>query len=363
MISANGLSVLLVGFGFMGEAHFNNLQEIQKKTGQVYIAGVVDFDPQKLVNPKLSNIRDRCFKSLEEAYTGNRSYDIVVVATNTATHNLVIQQIFDHCVRQSSKLPAMFVEKPLVANTVEAEVMVKSMEKAGYGTTIPFTCGYIFRESPALEACLKYIQDNGMKIEEIETVWQKLRVPTRPSAGVHIDEATHPVDVLFYILLSLGMPCDNVSLKVLKREYARSIVDENLQAALYGPDHVPLATVDYEIKIGDILVKAHSSFNEAPQRRELWFNCGNDVKLKVACDIQNTDVFTVYVSGNEVLCQPFKNPNKLLREWETFLQNSSRKIPTLQDALRDIKITEELGTLEIGQEKKMVFLFNSPLSQ
>lgn len=365
---ANGLGVLIVGFGFMGENHFNNLVEIQKKTGQVYVAGVVDIDPKKLENKKLTEIADRCFVSLEKAFEGDKSYDIVVVVTNTATHNAIIQEIFARCAAQGKKLPALFAEKPLVENTLQAMEVVKRLEEAGYGKKIPFTCGYIFRESPALDACLKYIQDNQLQIEKIETVWQKLRVPSRPSAGVHIDEATHPVDILLnYIFPTLGLSNNELKLKVLLRDYARTIVDEKLQDSLYGSDHIPLATVDYTMNIGGIPVKAHSSFNEAPQRREILIDCGNEMTLKVSFDDQKSDTFTVFVSGETVLCTPFKDPNKLMLEWETFLQNyrqlndpanaiaPSPKIPTLQDALRDIQITEMLGSLEIGVEQEILF--------
>src|SRR5271170_2295395 len=149
---ANGLGVLIVGFGFMGEAHYNNLMEIQKKTGRVHVAGIIDNSPNKLLNPKLSEIKDRCFDSIEKAYAGDRTYDIVVVVTNTGTHNTVIQEIFTCCTSQGKKFPALFVEKPLVENLGQATEIVTFLEQLGYGKTTAFTCGYLFRESPALEA-------------------------------------------------------------------------------------------------------------------------------------------------------------------------------------------------------------------
>ena len=97
------LKVLIVGFGFMGENHYNNLKEIEK-SGTILIAGVVDDEPAKLKNKKLEQLAGSCFQTLEEAYQGDRTYDIVVVVTNTTTHSHILNEIFNCCLAQTETL-------------------------------------------------------------------------------------------------------------------------------------------------------------------------------------------------------------------------------------------------------------------
>jgi predicted dehydrogenase len=365
MSCPNALKVLIIGFGFMGENHFNNLKELEKD-GRIHVSGVIDNDPSKLLNKKLASIASCCFASIEKAYENNNYYDVVVVVTNTVTHNDIIKELFKCSVNQINP-PALFIEKPLVENTTQAKETVNFLYKMGYGSTLPFTCGYLFRESPALDKCIKYIQENGLKIQKVRTVWQKLRDTKRPSAGVHIDEATHPVDVLInYLFPVLGLSNKDITLKISKRDYSKSIVNQELQAKFYGSDHVPLATVDYLLSVGGIPIEGHSSFMEGPQRREIWLKCDKDTDLKIAFDDNKTDNFTINISGKNAGYYEFKDPNKLMLEWKTFLQSCQMKyeksssaknfkIPSLQDTLIDINITEALGNLEIGKEHSFQF--------
>ena len=194
-----------------------------------------------------------------------------------------------------------------------------------------------------------------------------MRDTKRPSAGVHIDEATHPVDVLLnYLFPVLGLSTKNVALTVSKREYSKSIANPELQAKFYGEDHVPLAMVDYKLSVDGILIEGHSSFMEAPQRREIWLTCDKDVELRVAFDDNKTDHFTIFVQGKQQGFEEFKDPNKLLLEWQTFLQSFQGaqgtvkglehppKIPTLKDTFKDIQITEALGTVPLNQEEVLL---------
>lgn len=355
------LQVLIIGFGFMGENHFNNLKELEK-TEQVQILGIVESDPSKFNNPKLNLIADRCFISVEDAYSAGLKPDIIVVASNTAAHYQTIQQIFTQCAYRGLKPPALFVEKPLVENCGQAEEIIETLHSYGYGKDIPFTCGYLFRDSPALDRCFGYINDDHFQIDEIQTIWQKLRDTKRPSAGVHIDEATHPVDILVnYLFHILELPRDQITLTVHDRKSSLSIVNPELQKKFYGPDHIPLAAVDYEMNIGAIPVKCHSSFMEAPQRREIWLKNINQSKtIVVSFDEKNADHFIVLQDGNEILRETFDKPNKLLLEWKAWLAtfNGSQNpvIPTLLDAYVDIAITQALGEEPIGKKKTFAFI-------
>lgn len=352
------LQVLIIGFGFMGENHYNNLLELEKQE-RVKIVGIVDSNQERFRVKKLEHISNCCFSTIEEAYAAGIKPDIVVLATNTATHYDMINDIFKQSAYRDVKLPALFAEKPLVENSQQAQEIITKLDEAGYGKTIPFNCGYLFRESPALDRCISYIKEHHLTIEKIKTVWQKMRDTRRPSAGVHIDEATHPVDVLVnYLFPVLNLPHDKIKLIVSSREYSRSIVNEELQTKLYGINHIPLASVDYDLTIGNVPVECHSSFMRAPQQREIWLDCEHHITLKVSFDEKNADHFMVYQNGAEIVSAHFEKPNKLFLEWLTFLDSikggtfckASPKIPNLFDTYVDIFITETLGQAEIDKE-------------
>ncbi len=340
-------SVLVVGHGFMGANHVKTLELLQQE-GKVTIVGVVDTDPVRLKGipyPSFQDVQAAC--SLLHP-------DIVVVVSNTQTHYDVIQQILDFS--DNACLPALLVEKPLVETAKQARELALVLKEKKYEREIPITCGYLFRNSPIINQSIDYIHQNRLKLEKVTVQWQKQRAPTRPSAGVHIDEATHPVDlVLNRIFPALGIASEPLSITCFKRDYNISIVDEKQQKALYvnEPDKlIPLALVEYEIKTPTISIQSFSSFATPPQVREITLHCSNSTALKLVYDKEQTDYLEIISPTQNKIMLLLKKPNKLLEEWRAFLDYYHSGVRTsdlasIQDMVTDIEITESLGTIPV----------------
>lgn len=340
-------SVLIVGNGFMGVNHLKNLEMLQEEN-LVRVAGIVDSDSNRL-----KNLSYLTFTDLHEACQ-KLDPDIVVVASNTKTHFDVIQTILNSCKKE--KLPALFIEKPLVETSEQARELIQILENEGYPKHHPIICGYLFRFSPIVEEAIRYVKHHNLTIEGIEVRWQKQRVPTRPSAGVHMDEATHPIDlILNFLLPELGIAAKPVSLSCLSRKWDASIIDKKQQQSLYAdqPEKLlPLAEVEFEMNIANLTIHSLSSFMRPPQIREVALNCSRDTKIVLSYDKDQTDQLMISKGNNTLITKIIERPNKLLTEWRAFIDyyqtgNTSAVIPTLQDMLEDIRITEMLENLPL----------------
>jgi predicted dehydrogenase len=343
-------TVLVVGYGFTGAYHVKNLEMLQK--GQlVAIAGIVDTDSKRL-----EGVSYPCFLDFFEAYQ-EISPDIVVVAVNTQAHYEIIQDILT--ASAGKKAPALFIEKPLVETSAQAEECLQLL----HNYPAPITCGYQFRNSPIVDKAVRYIKDHNLNVENIQAVWQKKRLPTRPTAGVHIDEATHPVDlILNYLLPAFGLANEPISLLCHSRKYDDSFFDKEQQAALYPgqPEKLlPLAEVGFEIQTPDIDISVFSSFVQAPQVREIILHCSSNTKVKLSFDKDQADQISITSSSHRPIMETFENPNKVLLEWQAFLQyyqtgKPSRTNPTLQDMVSDIQITEMLNEVPLDQPMQVL---------
>ncbi|MBS0604596.1 MAG: Gfo/Idh/MocA family oxidoreductase [Verrucomicrobia bacterium] len=343
-------SVLVIGHGFMGSNHVKNLEILQKEN-RVRIVGIVDIDEKKL-----KNLPYPTFKDSEEACKA-LAPDIVVNATNTAAHYEVSQIVLNSFQRQ--RPPALFIEKPLVETSQQALQLASQLQEFGYGNHLPIACGYLFRNSPIVNKAIDHIKTHALRIEEIEVRWQKKRVPSRPSAGVHIDEATHPVDlILNRILPALKLPSTPLSLICLSRQYDDSIIDIEQQRHLYPnlPEMlIPLAQVVFEIRTPTIPIHVFSSFIQPPQIREILLKCSNGAQLAMNFDIEQNDRLEVRTPLREASVFIAEKPNKLLIEWRDFLEyyhssNATDSLASLADMVNDIHITELLNTIPLQQE-------------
>jgi predicted dehydrogenase len=335
-------SVLVIGHGFMGANHVKNLEILQDQK-LVKIVGIVDIDEKKLTQLPYPSFQDS-FEACQAL-----SPDIVVIATNTNAHYETLQSVLE---ATQEKLPALFIEKPLVETSAQMKRL--SAELKDYPA--PITCGYLFRYSPIIDKAICYIKLHHLKIEHIQVRWQKKRVPTRPSAGVHIDEATHPVDLILNRLFpALGIPSEPLLLTCLSRKYDDSIVDQSLQKSFYPEKVVPLAEVAFEMRTPEVAISVLSSFLQPPQIREIVLHCSSNAEIKLNFDKDQTDQLSITSSFHPPILDVALKPNKLLIEWQAFLdyyqtRKSSDVHPTLQDMAKDIQITEMLDEIPLCQE-------------
>ncbi len=327
------IKILLVGLGFMGSNHLKNLQILEAE-GKVQVVALVDQDAERLKNPSLPTYTD-----LTQAFLETKP-DIVCIATSTKSHYQILKTL-----AELSSSTAILVEKPLTATSAQAEEIIPSLKNR------VVSCGYLFRESPAVEEAIEYLR--GHPISKIQTIWQKNRMekgPPRPSEGVHIDEATHPIDlVMSDILPRLGYTEKVVLEKWSSKresEVGISIVDRKMQEALYADEPSkldPVAEVEALLRVGTIPIVTFSSFAKGPQRREIQITCTDGVRLVVRFDEKGKDWLETPIG-----VKSYPAGMKLLDEWRTFLHTyetgeKSPKSATLEDMLVDIQFTEKLA--------------------
>jgi predicted dehydrogenase len=337
----------------MGVNHVKNLEIFQNR-GEATIGGIVDL------NAKLfEGVSYPCFLDFFEAYE-KVSPDIVVITANTQAHHGIIQNILT--ASKGKKAPALFIEKPLVETSAQATQWLEELQNY----PAPLFCGYQFRYSPALDGAVKFINEHNLKIENIQAVWQKKRVPSRASAGVHIDEATHPIDlILNHLLPSVGMANDPVSVVCNSRKYDDSFIDKEQQALLYPgqPDKlIPLAEVAFVLQTPDMAISVFSSFIQGPQVREMTLQCSSDIIVTVSFDKNKGDHLTISRpphTSRTLSIGTHNDVNKLYNEWDDFLKyyrtgTPSLLIPTLQELVQSIQITEMLNEMPLQQSMQVV---------
>ncbi|MFC1710916.1 Gfo/Idh/MocA family oxidoreductase [Nanoarchaeota archaeon] len=354
--------VMVVGYGQMGKYHYNSLAELQKDE-RVQIGPVIDINKEKLSSLE-SNLVDTNFS---RAFDKTRP-DIVALATNTATHNNILETIV-----KSDQNPALFIEKPIVETSKDGIKIAEELREKGYGNEIPISFGYLIRQSLALKSAINYINSNKLKIKGFDVTWQKIRAPKRPSAGVHIDETTHSIDtILKYILPSTGNTSEAIILNNLVSKYDQSVVNVELQEQLYKGNKdklIPMAQLEYDLSYSNIPIKGISSFMKLPFERNINISCEekdqNPLNVKVSFDKDRTDEVSVIDHGRSIFYDNFSTAEirkgNVFREWDSFLNyyNSNKITPdlaTIENAVFDLKLTEAFGNKDLVFPYKIDFL-------
>lgn len=278
--------------------------------------------------------------------------ELIVLATNTAVHSQNIKKILDYASRIGN-YPSLFVEKPFVESSAEAEQLQPELERVGYASAIPLAFAYLIRFSPVVEDAISYLNQVSTPLLSAEILWQKRRKPERPSAGIHIDETTHGIDTFCYLLEFSGRKVTSAVLEDKKTDYDLSIVNVEAQRRLYGEAHVPLARVHYRFSVGKISLTGFSSFLNEPQRREMKLILADDSTLSLSFDTQKKDVFQRYDSRGELVetkeySLDTPQSNRVYQELAAMLNYHQTKVrpqnlASLEDAIRDVVVTEMLG--------------------
>ena len=332
--------VMLVGFGIFGKVHYAALKLLEDQ-GKLTILCVVDSDPKKLLG--IAN----GYSNFEEALALNP--DIVCISTNTALHYTQLCTILEKNFEKKSSYPSLFIEKPIVETLEEALAIKRKFDSINFFDTAVCSCGYLIRFSKALKGALEYIQSQKAAIKSFDVVWQKKREPIRPSAGIHIDETTHAVDVIInYILPRLGIAVQKITITNLEPIYSLEIVDPIIQKKLYGNmSAVPMAQLSYNLLINNIPLQGFSSFIQSPMKRTIQIYLHNGDYMCVHFDKEGYDVIEI----NGVIKGTFSclgKHGRVYLEWKSFLEYYSTKkksdlLASLDDAIVDIAITEKLG--------------------
>ena len=336
---ANSPTVLLVGHGQFGSIHRRILEELEQEK-RITLVGVVDKSPEAL-----KNISQRAFQDLKTAITETNP-DIIAVVTNTGDHARTIESALQYSEAD------FFIEKSFVENIEKAQQLAEQMK------TRNVAFGFLIRQSPAIKSAIEYINQHHLSISSVDICWQKKRLPTRPSAGVHIDEACHSIDATLSYILPETNSCDKnstITVNNLERTYSNEIIDVLAQQNLYGKDGLlPMAEVRYEMLVNGIQVRGLSSFLKSPQKRTITLHTKENTDLKLIFDkeINGIKGDHLHVSTNsEEFTMNYPCVNKVKKMWEEFLEsrNSEQNHPSLarlDDAIRDLVITKALNREE-----------------
>lgn len=352
-------NILIIGFGYMGTLHAKKIEDIIQKTQEQYTITVIDQNIDR-VNVAISKKYDahQC-TTLEELTELLQQLipDVVVISTNTVHHFECLKKIIETYESKSLHLPALFIEKPIVATCEEADKIRDMLNNYYENSDNILMGGYLIRESAAVKKLINIMREEQLMIQDIKSIeiqWLKLRSPERPSPGVNIDEYTHPQDLLRYIFRELGIKYTIDKIEIVSAQRSQEIVNKEQQLALYADDQnslFPFAKIQYKLQFQNILIEGTSSFLDAPQTRTIKFIYQNgkehiiEFDRKIAteqnkiCDILDGQI---YVS------------DKIENLWETFfnyLKNPKIRpihIATLEELLADVFDNNDLTNAAIA---------------
>jgi len=349
---------LLIGYGTMGVIHASKI----KASGKLKQLVVVDINPERLKAAEKDGYA--AFSDLDSAYQwlqqqGQQEFDVLVVTSNTATHYQYLESAIERCITNNLDMPAIFVEKPIVASAPEAIQLQKTLEDNGLLTELTFMCAYLLRESPAVTHLIEKINRNQDTITDIKITWQKEREPKRASAGVVQDEATHSLDLVQHIMRELKMDITSKNLEIVSAIRTTIIVDQAAQNALYpegDKNRNPIAEIEYRLQLGDVKVEGLSSFLIGPQQRSIEF-IGKQATYKLEFDKNKAD----WCDGQEF------STDKIASLWVSFLNTlntSSKQTAGFYQAIDDVKLTDLLEQmadqyLQQQQARGMLFAFSA----
>jgi len=331
-------SFLMIGYGTMGKIHAAKI----KASSQLADLVIVDINPECLQTARKDGYVT--FSDFDSAYQWLKEqdkpeFDVLVVTSNTATHYEYLQKAIQRSVKNNVSLPAMFVEKPIVATAQEALQLQAYLKEAGLVDNLTFMCAYLLRESPAVARLIEKIKEADDSIKEVKIVWQKQRKPERPSAGVVQDEATHSLDLVQHVMRELGMDIDAKDLEILSAERTTKIIDQKAQNALYpegDKNRNPIAEIEYKLQLGKVKVAGFSSFLIGPQQRSIEF-VGEDATYKLEFDKDKADWCDE---------ESFQN-DKIAKLWDIFFDmmetgSASKRVESFYQSISDVQLTDLL---------------------
>jgi predicted dehydrogenase len=343
-------TIMIIGYGQTGKNHFNTLKYIQNVEKKVYVSSIVDIDRDKTEELAGKNIL--VYTEVEKAIYEKKP-DIVLVAANTSYHKETIETILKNKIKW---FPALFIEEPLTENIEDAYDIVNKLKAKGYEKKIPASLAYLIKESQTIQIAIDYIKSNYAKIDSFDVVWQKKRLPNRPTTGAHIDDATHSIDVIINRILKDTISGEREG-TIIKSEYERNIcvAEPNIQKKLhekYGTDQFPIAAIDFEISTNGIPIRASCSYMKEPQQRSIRINLDRSGKnaIEMFFDHDKSDIYILKKDGKITDYRRFNTSemisSKVYLEWKTFLDycsgKNSTKITTLEDGIFDVRITKSL---------------------
>ena len=170
------LSLILVGFGKMGIAHYRTIEESTKSN----LYGIIDPNIDKKIkkNPEI-----RFFSDINELDFNNFDIDGAVVSSSTDSHYGIVKKLL------VNEIPIL-VEKPLTTNIKELDELLNIRD----GNNSIIRVGFIELHNPVLPHIRKIINKNIKKINI-----SRLSTPINNKRGlsdVLYDLAIHDISII-----------------------------------------------------------------------------------------------------------------------------------------------------------------------
>jgi len=168
----------VIGLGSMGSAHARIYSQLEK----CELVSVCDIDPRKKYLAE--TYQCKFFKKIKDLL--KEDLDVVSICTPTFTHREIALEVLE-------KDKNILVEKPLAANAIDGEKIVRKAVETGKLLAV----GYVERFNPAVKKLREIIDF----FEIYSTVSLRLGpIPPREKRiGVLLDLGSHEIDLLNYL--------------------------------------------------------------------------------------------------------------------------------------------------------------------
>ncbi len=336
---------VVVGAGTMGKYYVKNLLALGYDPRNISITDVRTDAIAECVRQYPGIV---VLSTLEAATDKARGTGVLFNCTNTSQH----AHVLDVAMNRGCKV--LFSEKPLVLERDLCRLNERFDGCVG--------CGYLINFSKAVDALLKYIADEGLRIAEFVSQWGKNRTVEKPRATVGSleDEATHPLALALRLYGSPSPTSICVRGTMSRIPFVKDAAQRLASTGDPEYDLDPISTANVWMRLDglhqhfDAFVT--SSYVHDQNVRSVWVkladaSCSLHSCARLDFDVYGkSDVLTItrYHRKEDPASWTFPSGDKLLDQIGAFL-NHAASLPSLQrldprtvllpDAIRMVRIS------------------------
>lgn len=249
----------VVGYGYWGPQLVRNLDRLTM--GEV--AYIADLSPERRQAAQFEFPGSQVTADLEEVLASD--VDALIIATPIRTHHKLARMALE-------RGKHVFVEKPLTANSAQAEELVALADRLGRVLMV----GHTFMYNPAVEKLRSLVQDGDLgQVYYIDAMRVNLGL-FQPDINVMWDLAPHDLSILNYVL-----DMHPISVSAQGGSYVRPNVHDVVYLSLQYPN--------------GLLAHIHVSWlNPSKMRR---FTVVGDKQMAIYDDVEATEKIRVFNRG------------------------------------------------------------------
>jgi len=177
------LRIGILGYGFMGKTHANNLLKIPN----VQVSAIYSAIDEPNLPPNVTFHKD--WKPLLD----DANIDAVIIATPTFLHT-------EQAIYAVNKHKHIFIEKPMALNVEECDAILKAAKQ----NNIKVAVGHVLRFWPSYQAAKEAVQSRDTHIGDLKMIrarrysgapnWAKWFADEKLSGGCILDLSIHDID-------------------------------------------------------------------------------------------------------------------------------------------------------------------------